>query len=121
MISLADQQTKLGRLLDERATHYRRAVAKDRLTLEVAAHKHAEVEAIRSTFRWFVVNADWIRAEAQRRKAHAAQMADISERPAVKALLNAFPDAEVTAVRPVAGGRLSERESPATTKEEPRS
>lgn len=99
MIPLASQREKLHRLLDERATHYRRAVDKGRLALDVAAAKHAELLAIRRTFDWLIANHDWIRAEAQRRQVEARKSAEIEAHPAVAAVLTAFPEAVVTAVR----------------------
>lgn len=100
-ISLTDQKIKLDRLLDERATHYRRGLNKNRLTFDEATTKHAEVDAIRRTFAWLIANADWIRKEDQRRRLHAEQMAELERHPAVAAVLSAFPDAAIAAVRPI--------------------
>lgn len=99
MITLEQQQEKLERLLDERVTHYRRGVAKGRLALDVASAKHAECEAIRASFAFLVRHQAWIRAEAQRRRSIAAELAAAERDPAVQAVKATFPDAEVAAVR----------------------
>lgn len=94
------QRTKLERLLDDRIRFYRLGVRKGTLPLDEAAGKHAECEAIRQTFRWFVANADWIRAEARRRQEAARQQAEIDDllttSEAARAVVEAFPDAAIT-------------------------
>lgn len=91
-IPLAAQAEKLNRILDERVRFYRLGVRRNTLELNVAAEKHAEVDAIRRSFRFLVDNADWIRAEAQRRAALRDAMAD----PAVTAVMAEFPGATAT-------------------------
>ena len=102
MIPLAEQKAKLDRLLDERITHYRRGVSKGRLSLDTAAIKHAECEAIRASFAFLVRHHAWIKAEFQRRRDHAEQLAaSVAHDPAVQAVKAAFPEAEVSAVRKI--------------------
>lgn len=101
MIPLAEQKAKLDRLLDERITHYRRGVSKGRLSLDTAAIKHAECEAIRASFAFLVRHHAWIKAEFHRRRDHAEQVAAIEQDPAVQAVKAAFPEAEVSAVRKI--------------------
>lgn len=98
------QLAKLGRILDERVAHYRRAVEKGARPLEWAAAKHAECEAIRRSFAWLAANAQWIRPEAERRQAAqrlAAEAETLRDEPAVAAVLDAIPGAEITEVRPL--------------------
>lgn len=100
-IPLADQAAKLDRILDERVGFYRLGVKKGTLALDVAARKHAEVEAIRKSFAFLVANAGWIRAEAQRRREMReaeAEIESLREHPAVQSVLTEFPGAEVTGV-----------------------
>lgn len=96
------QLAKLGRILDDRIGLYRLTAKKQPAKLEEMSTKHAECDAIRRTFAWFVANADWIRAEAKLRQkraeadaARAAEIADLSQHPAAAAVLDAFPGAEI--------------------------
>lgn len=105
-IPLAEQQAKLGRLLDERVAHYRRAVDKGTRSLEWASAKQAEIEAIRASFAYLVANAGWIKSEHQRRidqtrrdAERAAELEELKREPAVAAVLDEFPGAEIAEVR----------------------
>lgn len=89
------QLAKLGRILDDRIGLYRLTAKKQPDKLEEMSTKHAECDAIRRTFAWFVANADWIKPEAQKRRAHAEALAEIEKHPAVAALRETFPDADV--------------------------
>lgn len=109
VIPLAEQAAKLDRILDDRVRLYKLGVSKKTVKLAEAAQKHAEVEAIRRSFRFLVDNAGWIRAEAQRRRnAHAtdaewdgaANDGAEEERALAGAVLAEFPDATVTITAP---------------------
>jgi len=89
------QLAKLGRILDDRVKLYRLTARKQPARLEEMAAKHRECESIRATFAWFVANAGWIKPEAQKRRAHAEALAEIEKHPAVAALRETFPDADV--------------------------
>lgn len=91
-IPLDAQAAKLGRILDDRIKLYRLTARKQPARLEEMSAKHAECEAIRRTFAWFVANADWIRDMAQRRRAHAEAIAEIERHPAVAALRETFSE-----------------------------
>lgn len=99
------QLAKLGRILDDRIGLYRLTAKKQPAKLEEMATKHAECEAIRRTFAWFVANADWIRAEAKRRReraavdaARAAELDELRADPTVRAVFDEFPGAEIAAI-----------------------
>ena len=64
-LPLATQSEKLGRILDQRVAHYRRAVRLGRRPLEWGALKHAECEDIRRSFAWLLANRTWA-ANAQK-------------------------------------------------------
>jgi len=94
------QLAKLGRILDDRIGLYRLTAKKQPDKLEEMSTKHAECDAIRRTFAWFVANADWIRVEAKRRRdtaaadaASAEELDQLRDDPAVRAVLDEFPDA----------------------------
>ena len=96
-LPLDAQAEKLGRILDQRVAHYRRAVRLGRRPLEWGALKHAECEDIRRSFAWLLTNHDWIKAEDHQRNAIARferEQAD-HEAAAIAEIMRVFPDAQV--------------------------
>lgn len=90
---LAEQLAKLERILKERVRFYKLGVSKERLSSEVGATKHRECQDIYRSFRRYVVNADWIDPEIERRRAHAEALAEAERDPLVAELREHFPGA----------------------------
>lgn len=125
--SLDDLAAKLDRLLDDRVHWYRAGVKKGTLTLDAAAEKQAEIEAIRRQFRWLVANAWWLRPVAAQRQSEIAaalgtridhvlvsvpiakpatalsadERAQLATHPSVAAVRETFPAATPSASRPI--------------------
>ena len=104
-LTLTEQVGKLGRIIDDRVRLYRLGASKGTLSLEAAAKKHAECMDIMDSMRWLAANEHWIRPEAERRLAARRLMdeaEEIKRHPAVAAVLEEFPGAEVADIRPLA-------------------
>lgn len=108
-LPLDAQLVKLERILADRVQFYKLGVRKGRLATDVGAEKHAECDDILRSFRWLAANIDWIKPEAQRRRDSARQAAEadalraeLEHHPAVAAVREEFPGAEIADVRPLA-------------------
>ena len=91
-VSLADQILEIEKEIRDRAQRrFPYAVKTGKLLPETAERTLAVMRAVHNTFIWLEANEVWIRAEATRR----AQRAALADHPAVTAVLEAFPGAEI--------------------------
>jgi hypothetical protein len=108
-ITLAQQIEEVEGEIRQRGRLYPDWVAKGRYKPETAERKLATMRAVQSTLTWLEQNEHWIRPayiarrEATRRAAEdEALRAELMKNPAVRAVVDAFPDAEVHLPRPPA-------------------
>lgn len=119
-VALADQITELERELRARAHVYPRLIDKGRLKLETAHAHNAALQAALATLRTLSEHADGIRLLIAYLKRQARLRGDefnqdpgwddpspaevdlMLQQPAVQAVLQEFPDAVLTSIRPVA-------------------
>lgn len=107
-IPLADQIVQIEKMLRDDARRFQLKVDKGNWKQETADRKLAALRAVQSTLTWLERNYDWIKPEGERRLNEArakaefdAELAALDDEPIVAAIHDAFPDAEVTAIRPL--------------------
>jgi len=108
-IPLTEQIEEVGREVRYRERLYPNWVKLGRLKKDTAETKLAAMQSVKSTLTWLEQNLDWIKPEAERRRAEARakaerdrEMSELSDDPTVQAAKAAFPDAEVADIRPLA-------------------
>lgn len=109
-VSLREQADEASRELAMRHRVYPGLVKRGKMSAAESAVAIDRMRAIRDTLRLFAEHEDAIRAAlaaAIQRRREAEEIASLSEHPAVQAVLDVFPDAEVAAVRHLEGAQSS--------------
>ena len=109
-VSLREQADEAQRELAMRHRVYPGLVKRGKMTETEQAVAIARMRAIRDTLRLFAEHEDAIRsalATAIQRRKDAAEIDALREHPAVKAVLGAFPDADIAEVRHLEGAQSS--------------
>lgn len=97
-LSLDAQLDKLRRVFKRQEREYERLHAGNNMDAEKRAESVAGLGDIFANFKWFVANADWIKAEdtERKRRARIKREQDEYADEAVGEVLDAFPGATIT-------------------------
>lgn len=97
--TLREAIEEIEREIRHRCRLYPEWVRSGRYKIETAAAKLAALRRAQTQLAWVEHNLDWIKAEAERRRRDvrlAAEAQALRDEPAVSAVLDAFPDAEIS-------------------------
>lgn len=114
-LTLLEMHDKLTRILEDRVRLYELSHRKGHLAGDALETKRAEVSQIYRTFALLVQHGDEFKALIEAKRAIAerdAEIADLSGHPAVEAVLDEFPGAAVTSIRPLAAGYFNHGDHP---------
>lgn len=114
-IPLTEQTVEVEREIRQRSRLHPKWVADGRYKAETAEAKLAAMRAAHTTLMWLDANMAWIKPEAERRLADrnaasgrlrgaesdAAERESLRDDPAVAAVLEEFPGAEIAGIRDI--------------------
>lgn len=109
-VSLREQADEAQRELAMRHRVYPGLVKRGKMSAAESAVSIDRMRAIRDTLRLFADHEDAVRAALAgsiRRKKEAAEVEALREHPAVQAVFDAFPDADIAEVRHLEGASSS--------------